>query len=299
MLLKSPYSQIVQAGERLRYRHLWAKQLTYQDANRMITEFLLKGDPFLAGRIGHTEGRIVGEALLCGGRFGRLTKKQAHQNAGIFPVTSDLLSRFASVYSQAIGRADLLGFWQTTFQARLLAERYADIPLAPLSALEPYLHTTPWTTALEGCRVLVVHPFSESIQHQYQKNRTLIFANPLVLPEFELQVLSPPQTIAPMTSGYANWLFALDSLIESVIRHQFDVALLGCGAYGLPLGAAIKAAGRKAIHLGGALQVLFGIRGRRWENIPTIAAMMNEHWIRASQAETPVSASLVEGACYW
>jgi hypothetical protein len=34
---------------------------------------------------------------------------------------------------------------------------------------------------------------------------------------------------------------------------------------GLPLAAAIKAMGRPALHLGGALQLLFGIRGRRWE----------------------------------
>jgi hypothetical protein len=77
------------------------------------------------------------------------------------------------------------------------------------------------------------------------------------------------------------------------------VALLGCGAYGLPLAAAIKRSGRQAIHLGGALQVLFGIRGRRWEQIPKIAALMNDHWIRPSEAETPVSAVRVDQGCYW
>jgi hypothetical protein len=298
-LLKSPYLQLLQAGERLRYRHLWARQLTFAEANRKVAELLVQGDPCLVARIGHTEGRIVGEALFRGGHFSKLTNKQAHQNAGIFPVTPDLLMKFASVYADSIAQADLLGFWQTSFQARLLSQRFSRVPLAPLSALEPYLHPMPWSAALAGLRVLVVHPFAASIEHQYKYKRSLLFVDPLVLPEFELQALLPPQTIAPLTGGHESWCFALDRLVETVLRQDFDVALLGCGAYGLPLGAAIKAMGKQAIHLGGSLQVLFGIRGRRWEKIPVMAAMMNEHWIRASKAETPVSASCVEEGCYW
>jgi hypothetical protein len=296
---KEPYLRLANALEKKRYPDLWLKQLSGEEANTMILQKILDRRPFLVGRMGHTEGRIVGEALFRGRRFGRLTKKQAHQNAGIFPVAPDLLSGFADIYAASIAQADLLGFWQTSFQARLLAEHYSQIPLAPLPALEPYLHLEPWSGALGGLRVLVVHPFASSIRSQFELNRHLLFANPQVLPLFELQVLSPPQTLAPMTGGYTTWIEALNHLIDRVLQHEFDVALLGCGAYGLPLGAAIKASGRQAIHLGGALQVLFGIRGRRWEEIPTIAAMMNEHWIRPSAQETPDSASLVDGGCYW
>jgi len=298
-LAKDPYRRLAQALERKRYGSLWQKQLTAEQANAAIAQMLHNRQPCLVGRIGHTEGRIVGEAVFRHGWFGRLTKKQAHQNAGIFPVSPPLLSSFAEIYAASIAQADLLGFWQTTFQARLLVERYSNIPLAPLPALEPYLQASPWSAALEGRRVLVVHPFAATILQQYSENRSKLFADPRILPEFALQVLAPPQTLAPLTCGYASWLEALDHLIERVHQHEFDVALLGCGAYGLPLGAAIKASGRKAIHLGGALQVLFGIRGRRWEQMPAMAAMMNDHWIRASQAETPVSASRVDEACYW
>ena len=53
------------------------------------------------------------------------------------------------------------------------------------------------------------------------------------------------------------------------------------------------------IDLGGALQVLFGIRGRRWEQIASIAALMNESWVRPSEQEMPVSAKLVDEGCCW
>jgi hypothetical protein len=298
-LVKDPYHKSAQAIERLRYSSLWDRQLTSDAANAVIMRMLLDQKPCLVGRIGHTEGRIVGESLLRFQHFGRLTRKEAHQYSGIFPVVPELLVEFANIYAASIAQADLLGFWQTTHQARLLAERYPEIPLAPLPALEPYLQASPWSAALKNRRVLVVHPFATSILHQFQLNRSRIFSSSQVLPEFDLQVLAPPQTLAPLTGGYATWLDALDHLVRTVLRHEFDVALLGCGAYGLPLGAAIKDSGKQAIHLGGALQVLFGIRGRRWEKIPAIAALMNDHWVRPSDQETPVSAALVDEGCYW
>ena len=70
-------------------------------------------------------------------------------------------------------------------------------------------------------------------------------------------------------------------------------------SYGLPLAAAICAMGRPALHLGGALQLLFGIRGRRWEAMPPFAALMNEAWSRPLPAETPAAAGQVDGGCYW
>ena len=296
---KHPWLGVQQALEKRRYHQLWDRQLAAADANAWIHQQLQAGQPLLVARIGHTEGRIVGEWLFQRGRYGRLTRKEAHQYSGIFPVNQQLLSDFAQVYAAAVQQADLLGFWQTTHQARLLAKWQPDISLAPLSALEPYLHPCPWSAALEGRRVLVVHPFAQSILRQYTTNRKRLFPNPAVLPDFELQVLAPPQTLAPSTAGFATWLEALDDLVGRVLEREFDLALLGCGAYGLPLGAAIKQSGRQAIHLGGALQVMFGIRGRRWEEIPGVAALMNDHWIRPSRQETPISAQLVDEGCYW
>lgn len=67
----------------------------------------------------------------------------------------------------------------------------------------------------------------------------------------------------------------------------------------------------KAIHLGGALQLLFGIKGKRWTNptygmksLPFITEnyynnLMNEFWTSPAKTEKPLNANNVEGACYW
>jgi hypothetical protein len=151
---------------------------------------------------------------------------------------------------------------------------------------------------LAGLKVLVVHPFVDSIRHQYSR-RSELFADQRVLPGFELDLLKPPQTLAPAFCKFSSWLQAMDHLDAQVLERSFDVALIGCGAYGLPLAAAIKRSGRQAIHLGGALQLLFGIRGRRWDAFPQFQKLFTAAWRRPSADEVPISAENVEGGCYW
>ena len=89
---------------------------------------------------------------------------------------------------------------------------------------------------------------------------------------------------------------------------DYDVALIGCGAYGFPLAAHAKRMGKQSVHLGGALQLLFGIKGKRWENPNygerelgngSYLQLINETWVRPSDQDKPATADQVEEACYW
>jgi len=80
---------------------------------------------------------------------------------------------------------------------------------------------------------------------------------------------------------------------------DFDVAIIGAGAYGLPLASYIKEMGRQAIHMGGSTQMLFGVYGRRWEILPNFQEIINKDWIKPVKDEKPKSARKVENACYW
>ena len=58
--------------------------------------------------------------------------------------------------------------------------------------------------------------------------------------------------------------------------------------------------GKKAIHLGGATQILFGIKGKRWEERSKyISSLMNEHWVRPSSNEQIKNMKKIEEGCYW
>lgn len=95
---------------------------------------------------------------------------------------------------------------------------------------------------------------------------------------------------------------ALDWMCQEALKIEFDVAIIGCGAYGFPLAVKLKQAGKQAIHLGGATQLLFGIKGKRWEENPVfgyVQKFFNESWVYPSESEKPQKASVVEGGCYW
>ena len=61
---------------------------------------------------------------------------------------------------------------------------------------------------------------------------------------------------------------ALDYMYKEALKIDFDIAVIGCGAYGICLASMLKNAGKQAFHLGGITQLWFGIKGKRWDNIP-------------------------------
>lgn len=153
-----------------------------------------------------------------------------------------------------------------------------------------------WSSILEGKKVLVIHPFAKSIELQYNTNRKKIFHDQYILPEFEsLQTITAIQTIAGNTNGFNSWFDALGYMENEITKKDFDIALIGCGAYGFPLAAFIKSIGKKAVHIGGALQLFFGIKGKRWDSL----GYYNEYWIKPSSAERPKDLGKVEDGCYW
>ncbi len=125
----------------------------------------------------------------------------------------------------------------------------------------------------EGKRILVISPLSRSLQHQYQRRDDLIAG--YRFPDFELSTYSSPVTWSTMddtreSTGFMsnNWHEELARMCAEVALLDFDVALLSCGSYASQLGDFIRhQMGRKAVYLGGVLNVLFNIYGPRYEAV--------------------------------
>lgn len=230
-------------------------------------------------------------------------------NAGFFPSTEENLIRFGDMMVVDSKQLDILGVWQSEeeFIKKEFKLGYLGIFLRNL---EPFWSKQPWTRYLEGKKVVVVHPFAETIMLQYENNRDKLFKNPNVLPLFKsLRVVKAVQSLGG-EFNFETWFDALDYMKKEVEREDFDICLIGCGAYGFPLAAHVKRIGKQAIHLGGALQLLFGIKGNRWEDpnygvkewgIPygSYSNLINDFWVKPLLKDTPKNAKQVEGACYW
>ena len=225
------------------------------------------------------------------------TISQMQNGAGFFPADTEKVERFSEMMIADLSQVDILGSWLK--EESFFSQDLEGAKKVMLEDLEPFFAKRPWTWALEGKRVLVVHPFAKTIKAQYARRRKLFENN--LLPQFDLSVVPAVQSIAGQKTNFVDWFDALDSMKEQIAIHDFDVCILGCGAYGFPLASFVKGMGKKAVHLGGVTQLLFGIRGARWEQylFYPYPNLFNEAWVRPSAGETPYKANTVEGACYW
>ena len=219
--------------------------------------------------------------------------------SGFFSLSDEAIEKFSNMMFDDMKLLDILGSWRA--EEMLLLKNFPDAKRIEFStAVEPYLSDNPWSEVLEGLKVLVVHPFNKTIEQQYHEKRELLFADKRILPKFKsLETIKAVQTIAGNKAEFANWFDALDSMKAAIDTKDYDVAIIGCGAYGFPLAAHVKRRGKKAIHVGGATQLLFGIKGRRWDNHPVISPFYNEHWVRPASEDVPIGADKVEQGCYW
>lgn len=221
--------------------------------------------------------------------------------SGFFPPTVDKIEQFCKLLLDDIPQVDVLGSWMSS--ENIFKTELENSKKIWLDFLNPFFARNPWSKALEGKKILVVHPFVETIKKQYIQ-RKLLFKNPNMLPEFELKTIKAIQSIGNETVQFDDWFEALQFMQDEIDKMDYDICLIGAGAYGFPLASHVKRKGKKAIHLGGSLQLLFGIRGKRWED-PNLnkeysfANLMNQHWVRPSKEETPKNSNNIEGACYW
>lgn len=272
--------------------------------NQKIFDAIISGEPFLVGRFGANELSMMKTIEFDIKNKYPVCTEMMHTNAGFFPNDTEMIKGFLPLMHDFCRECDVLGTWNQPFEGYFI-DKYMkkDVVLTSLECLEPwYYPKSPWSAALEGKKVLVIHPFVESITEQYKK-RISIYPNTNILPEFELKTFKAVQTIAGnIDDRFQNWYEALHWMYEQVMKIDFDIAILGCGAYGAPLATKIKKSGKQAIHLGGATQILFGIIGQRWlsnDFYSYVRDFINSSWVHPCLSECVSHREKVENSCYW
>lgn len=224
--------------------------------------------------------------------------------AGVFPVRRDIYQRWAVVYREAVRDLDFVAQWQppgSFLEAYEQAFLNRDLPKAVRGSfvgLEPV--GADWLRPLAELRWLVVSPFCETIKSQLPKLSLLnVFHG--VEPEGLAEVARScrfvpcPQLPYMVPPVHQDWLDGLEELKKAMTQQEFDVAIIGAGAWSLPLAAHAKRLGKIGLHLGGTLNLLFGIRGGRFDE----RGFYNDHWIRPVNSERPSNFNLMENGAYW
>ncbi len=264
-----------------------------ESANELIYNALLGDKPFAVGKTGFSE---IG--YMCCAQNERFFNSKIHyywtpsyiRGIDKFKKNRDV-QRFYDITYDSMNSLDAIGTYADMFMCDAVLQQLTNIKnimifdLGALNGIRGSAVT--WSRALEDRKILVVSPFYKEIQIQYEK-RDLLWPDGR-LPRCQLEF---DPSVWVRDNGYFE---SLDILSERVLAKEFDIALLACGSVGLPLAARIKENGKKAIHMGSALNNLFGLKGKRWDN----SGIYNEYWIRPGEDTKPPHSDDLDGATYW
>ena len=205
-------------------------------------------------------------------------------------IESNYLASFENLY------VNNQNFYKNNFNVNQIHSQV----LEPFYLLEK--NVIPWTHYLKNKKILIIHPFIKSFKKQLN-NDFQIFKNKKLFDKNQQFVFYKSyQTIAG-NHIHNDWYETFTLMCEDIKYIDFDIALLGCGGYGLPLCHFIKTElNKSAIYIGGGLQLLFGVFGNRWENSEFWKKIIEENeckFIKPSEEEICKNSNTIENNCYW
>ncbi|MDG2333932.1 MAG: hypothetical protein P8Q97_06870 [Myxococcota bacterium] len=305
-LLQPPAIRATLVLRRMRKAAWYAERLHNQDSTNMLMhDRILKRTPSAFGKMGTLEIELLAHDSKRTSKGERAAmpselRKHAFVNVGLFPPTDEALGRAFDEIRGSLSDMDILAVFGNAGERELVSGEAAGAEaLCGTGGLLPWGAARPWSAALAGKRVLVIHPFVDTVRSQYSKREALWPSEKDVLPEFDLETLRMPLSAGIVEPQEANWTERLHRMRGEMESRSFDVALIGAGGMSLPLAVHAKRLGAIGIHMGGNTQVLFGIRGRRWDNDPAFLKYYNDSWTRPAAEETPEASRNIEDGCYW
>ena len=142
----------------------------------------------------------------------------------------------------------------------------------------------------ENKKILIISPFSKSIKYQTSPDRiNKILADSYKFPNCLFTTYQTPITyntdgcnstyFKRVTDGCNSWLDISEKMCDEIKDIEFDIAFISAGIYTMHIGNFIKKIGKKAIYIGGMLNVLFNIYGSRYDNTFFNSFMNKEYQI--------------------
>lgn len=228
-------------------------------------------------------------------------KTQAYTNAGVYPLNDESqLNTFHEENLKSFKNADvfLTGEQLKDFERNII--NYTNPNLQVRKASD--LINNGLAKKINKKKILIVSPFKKTIDKQIKKDNHIFTENEIVTYE-------AAQAIAGNTphTCFKESLLIMKQDISSI---DFDLALLSCGGYAIPLCSFIKNLNKGAIYIGGELQRFFFIRGRRWaqQNLKLTNVGLevifedfnkDEKWTNLSDSEYPKNWESIEAGAYW
>ncbi len=277
-----------------------------EQSNEILRKMVSNNEPFFISRLGYAVG-LASAARLVGKIPSLELINTMATHDGIYYTDLNEVKIFIDKYNEAIKNSTCMAcfgklyvetqnFYVERFRLRTLHFECLEPTYAVLEGL------TPWTRELKGRKVLVISPFVDSFRKQLDANFTMFKNRPIFAEGQEFVFYKSFNSLAG-NRPHGSWLETFEVMCQDIRKLDFDVALLGCGGYGLPLCNFIyKDLNKSAVYVGGCLQLLFGVMGGRWEDWAVYRKIIKDNdtrFVRPSGDELTGGRGTIEGGCYW
>lgn len=279
--------------------------------NRYIKRWIESNQPFFIGRIAGIELQVCYSLHTKELTSLQFQLQELENNAGIKITNNESLQEYVDKLVKSYESCSCIAEWDRSGKVYEITGRSQEwigkitphIPKINAISLEPYYvsNSISWMSSLQNKKILIIHPFIHTFQKQLEKIKVNeLFPNHTWFKDCTFQFIKPPITLAGNHEN-KDWRDHYYHFVEEVKRvEDFDIALVAAGGYGMLISDMIyREMNKSVIYIGGALQLFFGVIGKRWFTNKEIMKLVNDEWIRPIKEDKPDNFVRVEKGCYW
>ena len=296
----------------------------FHEINQVLSDVLKKGEPSSVLRVCNTTGYVI---QCCVNNQPINREWFDYKHLVEFGITPHSLEYALSVVIKnsfdILKKSDVLGFVDISggisrdpiflahFPNRPIYFDYDIMCPGALLGHSKYGHLeNPWTQQLAGKKVLVLSSHAHTIMEQWKNIDAIWGENRKNIAPFELVgVINTPFHPAIDDRQYPdcdNFMKLIEITNKKIDEYDYDVLLTGINTQSPFYCQHAKESGKIGIQLGGTIQLLFGILGKRWVNGPQynyLNKSYNEHWKYPLKIDEPQKradiAHLEASYAYW
>ncbi|HXG51589.1 MAG TPA: hypothetical protein VNN77_09325 [candidate division Zixibacteria bacterium] len=256
-------------------------------------------------------------------RFEKDLLFHALKQSGVFPEDIGFYREFNRFYIPHVKNLDCIGICFTAWEPELF--RYYGIRSKPIGypCQQPFLTVghlpmffkradiaesegegNGYLEYFRNKRILLVCPFAKFLKERACKETYEAIWSKTGRKWFEpksVEAVELPYGFEIETQKkYGTAIDLFHAVVGEIDARDFDIALIGAAGLAIPIASHIKQTGRIGIDLGGILQVVFGVYGKRYLERETWKRMyFNDQWARVPDGYRPSRMDVCDGGAYW
>jgi hypothetical protein len=277
--------------------------MSHERGFAVLQDLIQTKSPFFIGRLSGIETNFCGLKLAQKSPDASLIQLMQLW-AGIYLTTNEDATKYTAEYTSAVDSCDMLGVWDGSMYTQAIdfydyaRDKYSH-KYIPAQSLEPYYYfNEPSYRPLFVNKTILVITSHEHTIRQQVINIDSIFPKK-IFENCRFIVVRAPLQYAECCDG-RPWTAHFEELKNKIRGLKFDVALVGCGGFGMPICNFIyKEMNSSALYVGGALQLFFGVIGTRWLSSTKIRSLRNSSWCWPLANDKPRGFLHGESQSYW